>query len=175
MSDKQHWSDGQLKPLYPCSAALEWAKEQPSFAAAWRNCERGDWMLWLLAQREVKRERLVIAACKCARLVLKHATDPRVETCIVTTEKWARGKATIQEVRDAASAANAAAAHAVGAAACAAAAANAAVAANASAAAANAVGAVAHAAAEEAAWVETMKKCANIVREEFPNPPRLKQ
>jgi hypothetical protein len=65
----------KLEKLRPCSHALDWAKGFDTAQAAWDACERGDWMLWLLGKKagkpgSAKRKKLVLAACKCARLAL---------------------------------------------------------------------------------------------------------
>jgi len=191
----------ELEKLSACKRAVEWVAEQPSAAAAWRNCERGDWMLWLLGRLSgepgsAKRKRLVLCCCQCARLALTHvpAGEDRPRLAIETAERWARGEGpTLSDVRAAADAADAAyaayvaayadaayaayaayaahAAHAVHAdAACAAYAADA------------AASAVAHAAGDAyyAAYVasdaraKTLAECADIVREHYPQPPRLR-
>jgi len=92
-----------LRRLGACEDAREWAKGK-SLAQAWRTCERGDWMLWLAARAEVRRQDVVLAACACARLSLKHVSkrEERPRIAIETAEQWARGKATIEEVRIAA-------------------------------------------------------------------------
>ena len=41
---------------------IDYAKTKPSFAAAWRDCERGDWMIWILANIGTDRKKLVLAA-----------------------------------------------------------------------------------------------------------------
>jgi len=160
----------QLSRRNACSEAVQWAKTQPSFTAAWNNCERGDWMLWLAGRVGIDRKMLVIAACACARTALKYVKEgkkqPRI--CIETAERWARGKATIEEVGQARSAAYAAYAYAADAyayaAAAAAAAAYAAYAADAYAAAAYAAAAYAYAAAAAADRKRYFKKCAALVR-----------
>ena len=38
----------------------------------WNACDRGDWLLWLAASAGVDRRLVVLAACDCARLALKH-------------------------------------------------------------------------------------------------------
>jgi hypothetical protein len=58
-------------------------------------------MMWLAATLGVRRQSVVLAACECARLVATRAKDPRVLACIETTERWAHGKATPEEVRQA--------------------------------------------------------------------------
>jgi hypothetical protein len=104
-----HWSR-KLRLLSACSEAVAWAKTQKTFAAAWKTCARGDWMLWLASKlsgspESDARKKLVLAACACARLALKHVKlgEDRPRICIETTEKWARGEdgITIDDVRKA--------------------------------------------------------------------------
>ena len=158
-----------LKKLNACNEAVEWAKDYPTLQQAWNNCERGDWMLWLAGKQsgtpETKsRKKLVLAACKCARLSLKHVPkgERRPIKAIQTAEKWANGDSsiTLQDVRNAADAA----AYAAYAAAYAAYAADAAAAAAADTAAAAAYAADAAADARS----KVLKKCADIVRKDYP-------
>ncbi len=44
-----HWSD-KLKDLGACESAYRWASSQPSLKIAWKECERADWMLWLIGR-----------------------------------------------------------------------------------------------------------------------------
>jgi len=103
----KHWSDSI--PKSACLEAAEWCKTQRSFASAWKNCKRGDWMLWILGRQagepeSASRKRLVLCACALARTALKHvpAGEARPRLAIETAEKWARGEATIKQVRTAA-------------------------------------------------------------------------
>ena len=158
-----HWSDAL--PPDTCREALVWARAQPSYAKAWRACRRGDWLLWLAARVGVDRRLIVLAACDCARLSLRYvpAGDDRSRVAIETAERWARGEATIEEVRAAAAAAYAAyAAYAADAAYASADAAYAASAAVASAASA--------ASAASNACAQTFARCATLVRRRIPRP-----
>ena len=157
----------KLERLHPCREALKWAKEQKNQKQAWNDCERGDWMLWLCGKlsgepESHKRKKLVLASCECARLALMHVPkgELRPIKTIETAEKWANGKATIEQVRKAV-------ADAVGADAAAAA-----YAANAAYAYAADAGAYADAAAT-GARSGTLKICADIVRKHYPNPPKV--
>jgi len=96
-----------LTRLEACPEAAAWAETQPDLATAWNACERGDWMLWLAGRVAVKREDVVLAACACARTALVHvqAGEDRPRVAIETAERWARGEATLNEVRAAAGAA----------------------------------------------------------------------
>ena len=108
----------QLKAIGACKEAVLWAKDYKTLRSAWEACERVDWMLWLCAKMEGKkgwstRQQIVLVACDCAELVLpiyekKYPDDKRVRNCIEVTRKWANGKATIEEVRQARRAAAAA-------------------------------------------------------------------
>lgn len=167
----------QIKAIGACTDALAWLKEQTSATQAWRDCHRGDWMLWMIGRvaggkpERAARKKLVLTACKCARLALKYVEkgEDRPRKAILTAERWARGKATIKEVRAAADAADAVSA------ADAAAAAAAAATAYATAAAADAADAAyaARAAAYAAARAKTLAECADIVRRAYPKPPRM--
>ena len=109
----------QLKAIGACEEAVIWAKDYDSLGNAWKACERGDWMLWLVGKMQGKkgwptRQEIVLVACDCAELVLpifekKYPDDKRVRNCIEVTRNWANGKATIDEVRSARYAAAAAA------------------------------------------------------------------
>ena len=97
----------ELIQLGACSDAVEWAKNYDSFASAWKECERGDWMLWLCGTKKGKKgwpsqEEIVLVECDCAELVLpiyekQYPNDSRIRDCIETTRQWAKGEATEAE------------------------------------------------------------------------------
>jgi hypothetical protein len=169
-----------LSRLDACEEAREWAEaysRKP--ATAWRECPRGDWMLWLMGQfsgkpESTERKRLVLCACECARLAppIKNEQCEQARLyCLETTEQWAKDEegATIQEVRKArASAASAAYAAAYAAYAASAASAAASAAAYAADAAAASAAAYAADAADAAARKETIAQAAIIVRRHYP-------
>jgi hypothetical protein len=104
---KRHWSH-RLVRLGACQVAIDWARTQPNEREAWRNCKRADWMLWLLGRlckRLTQRRILVLAACDCAGITLKYVskTETRPREAIRVARAWAMGKATMDEVRAAAS------------------------------------------------------------------------
>jgi hypothetical protein len=109
-----------LDSLYACSEAKEWAQGK-SFHVFWTTCKRGDWLLWLCGTMAGKkgwptRKQIVLAACGCAETAPKYvkADEDRPRIAIKTARQWARGKATLQQVRDAAAASDAAYASYVG-------------------------------------------------------------
>jgi hypothetical protein len=149
-----------LRSLDACAGAVEWMGQQKTQAQAWADCQRGDWMLWLLGKHagppeSEARKPLVLCACACSRLALKYVPkgEGRPRVAIETAERWARGKATIKEVRSAAAASYAAA----------------------DAAAASYAAADASYAAADASYARTksLAKCADIVRRHYPHAPRI--
>src|ERR1017187_6915941 len=85
-----------------CHEAMLWLGVR-DLTAMWNECDRGDWLLWYCTKIDVERRLLVIAACKCARLALPHvkAGELRPLHAIEIAESWARGEASIMEVRTA--------------------------------------------------------------------------
>src|SRR5882672_9978527 len=97
-----------LKKLGACEEAVEWSAGK-SLKETWEQCERGDWLLWLVGYMVGKegwpiRQQLVLAACACAETSLKYVSkgEDRPRLAIETARKWARGEASIVEVRQAA-------------------------------------------------------------------------
>jgi hypothetical protein len=115
---KTHWSK-KLAVLGACREAIVYAKTKPSLAAAWRDCERADWMLWLLgkitanrAPETPARRKLAGCAGECAATILRYLPEDekRPAKCIRLVRRWAGGdpRVTIGMLQDAASAASAA-------------------------------------------------------------------
>lgn len=95
-----------LYHLSACGEAIE-AHGNQTLTAAWRTCERGDWMLWLCAKMEGEpgwptREDVVLAVCECVEPSLKFITDSvalfTARKAIDTARAWAHGKSTQTEV-----------------------------------------------------------------------------
>ena len=105
----------RIKKLNACGESLKDAMNYKTSQELWDNCERGDWMLWLIGRlsgraEDEKRKQLVLTVCKCARLSLKYvpAGELRPLRAIEAAEKWVKGEATLKEVKAAANAAYAA-------------------------------------------------------------------
>ena len=165
----------ELIQLRACGEAVEWAKNYDSFASAWKECERGDWMLWLCGTKKGKKgwpsqEEIVLVECDCAELVLpiyekQYPNDSRIRDCIETTRQWAKGEATEAELEAATWAAWEAAEAAAGAAARAAWEATWA---------ATGAARAATGAARAAAGAATFKQCADICRAKLKVPKELR-
>ena len=116
---KKHWTE-KLEKIGACQEAVEWAFKQKSLAEAWKNCEKGNWMLWLAGKFsgpscDQRRRKLVLAACECAKLSLAYVKpgEKRPAEALKIATAWAMGETvTLDELRVAADAAVAAAANA---------------------------------------------------------------
>jgi len=107
-----------LESIEACPEARWWVGER-SLAAAWEDCERPDWMLWLVAKMMgqegwPEHHQTVLAVCAIAEAVLPVfeafcPDDPRPRVALATARAWTNGKATLEEVQIAAKAAYSAA------------------------------------------------------------------
>ena len=99
-----------LASVSACHEAREWAARRTA-RQSWDECERADWLLWWSARAGTDRKLMVDMACRFARTALPFVRtgEERPLKCIETAEKWIKGKATIQQVREACNAAAAAA------------------------------------------------------------------
>ncbi len=62
----------------PCDEAVEWLGKRSSPERAWRQCERGDWLLWIACQLEVRTQLAAIACAETALVyVSEHETWPK--------------------------------------------------------------------------------------------------
>jgi hypothetical protein len=172
----------RIRHLCPCDDAMQWLRTLPAGTRplkAWRLCERGDWMLWLICKQVTSspwsedRKPLLACCLDCAETV-KHLWPKaeKIAAAVGVLHAWISGTATVEQAQKArrelyavAAYADAAAADAVAAAADAAAA---------DAAAADAVAAAGGAVADaDAARKKTLAECAEIVRSHYPKPPVL--
>jgi len=162
-----------IKSLNPCSDGLSWANEQKSIESIYDNCDRGDWLIWLLRKScKITKPQAVIVAIKCAERVLhvyekKHPDDNRPRKAIEAALKYYESPT--EENRKAADAYAADAATDATDAAYAAAYATTSAAAYA---AAYAADAAAYAAADAVAKKSERKAQADIIRKEVSNPWR---
>jgi hypothetical protein len=138
---KKHWTE-RLGKLGACKEAVEWCLGYKSIEAAWRACEKGNWMLWLAGKLSgpsgnSKRRKLVLAACECAQISLAYVKpgEKRPAEALKIATAWAMGeKVTLDEVKAAA--------------------------------------ADAAAYAADADRKKVLKQCADIVRKYYPSAPR---
>ena len=103
----------KLGELNACIEAKRVIRHYKTSQEWWDDTDRGDWMLWLAGKNagepwSEKRKKLVLTACKCARLLLKHIPDneKRPLKAIETAEAWANGDVNIS-IKDVLAAADA--------------------------------------------------------------------
>ena len=150
----------KLKRIGACEDAVEWSKGYDDDQVAWDACERGDWLLWVLSEREKSKpwtddRKPLVKCCIEVALTVKHlwpkAQAANLDAAMKTMQKWCNGKATTEEANAATCAANAAATYAIYA--------------------ASATYAATYA-ATCATCAANRKKTVKIVRKHFPNPPK---
>lgn len=100
----------KLLALDLCREAREWLESQPdaSIAELWQQCERGDWMMWVLERSPGFTRRLAVElGCAIVRRTLfrdGHAVlgllaDERIRNALEVGEAWLRGEATYKKLR----------------------------------------------------------------------------
>lgn len=100
-----------LKSLTACGKAVRWAKEK-SIKTILKECDRGDWLLWLAKKLDIDIRKLTLAKARTAKLVIHLAMDERSINAVNVAERYGLGKATKEELQKAASVAASAAAYA---------------------------------------------------------------
>lgn len=99
-----------LKSHRACDDAVKWCKQFKTPAAAWKACQKPEWMLWALDALGIKDDQKSrLFACWCVRQVWNLLTDERSKKAVEVAELFVAGKATIQELDAARAAASAAA------------------------------------------------------------------
>lgn len=97
-----------LNDLNACEEAVEWA-EGKDWKEVYETCERGDWLLWLLAKTGNDHRLLTLAKAKCAETVLHLMKDERSKKAVKVAIDYGNNNATKEQLKDAAAAAAAAA------------------------------------------------------------------
>jgi hypothetical protein len=81
-----------IKRFNPCRGGREYYESKSSSEAAWNDCGRGNWLLWIAAGLEVDRKLLVKAAALCASTVRHLMTDKRSTDAIDACLRYAAGE-----------------------------------------------------------------------------------
>ncbi len=97
-----------LRRLEVCHEAIEWYGDRDS-EDAWRECQHGEWMLWIASKIGVDRKRIVMASCDCVEPALQFVPDgeDRPRAAVDAARAWCQGAASYEEVRAAAAVADA--------------------------------------------------------------------
>ena len=98
-----------LNKLNACQDAKLWSAGK-TLSQAWQECQRADWMLWLLGRSQINKKIIATIAVECAEACAHNAKDyPAVAECIAVVKRFLAGEATQDELLAARSAAWAAA------------------------------------------------------------------
>jgi chemotaxis protein histidine kinase CheA len=102
-----------LRMNHACDDARGWAVHYGAdYAKAWAECERGDWMIWILVrlqqlkQGSKEHRKLVgcladIAAEALPIFEKRYPNDKRARDCIETLRRYSKSEATIEDVQEA--------------------------------------------------------------------------
>jgi hypothetical protein len=81
-----------ITPFKPCRGGLNYYSGKASFEEAWRNCERGDWMLWIAAKLNIDSRLLTKATAMCANTVRHLMKDSRSADAVDAALRYANGE-----------------------------------------------------------------------------------
>ena len=94
-----------LDELNACQEAKQWAAGK-TLSQAWQECQRADWMLWLLGRSPINKKTIATIAVEFAESCAHNAKDyPAVAECIAVVKRFLAGEATQDELLAARSAA----------------------------------------------------------------------
>lgn len=105
------WLTKKLNQLLACNDAIEWVKEFDRAEDVYLKCNRGDWMLWYIYKSGIAlQDKRKWIGCKVeiARQVQHLMKDERSIKALEIAELYSKGKATEEELKEAAVAAYAA-------------------------------------------------------------------
>jgi hypothetical protein len=100
-----------LIKLNACKEAIEWAGDR-TIEEIVKDCDRGDWLLWLAKKIGIKLQPLTLAKGHCANTVRHLMKNERSIKAVDMAIAFGEGKATMKELNNAAAGAADAAAEA---------------------------------------------------------------
>jgi len=98
----------KLIGLDACDDAIAWVGDR-DLPAAWNECERGDWMIWLASRSGVDLRTLTAAKAACAEYARPYMKDERSIAALDAAHAFGRGEMSEGELSASADAAYAAA------------------------------------------------------------------
>ena len=82
-----------LERFKPPDGLENFARRLNSFEAAWKFCERADWMLWMLEHSSPTLDRrLRLFSCRCVRRWWHFLHDTRSQRAVAAAEGFAEGR-----------------------------------------------------------------------------------
>ena len=98
-----------LIKLNACDEAIEWAGDR-TIEEIVKDCDRGDWLLWLAKKIGIELQPLTLAKGHCANTVRHLMKNERSIKAVDMAIAFGEGRATMEELNNAAAASYAAAA-----------------------------------------------------------------
>ena len=87
-----------LNKLNACQDAKLWASGK-TLSQAWQECQRADWMLWLLGRSSINKKTIAAIAVEIAEACAHNAKDyPAVAQCIAVVKRFLAGEATQEKL-----------------------------------------------------------------------------
>src|ERR1700749_4441615 len=88
----------RIRHLDPCGDSLKWASAYTSPDKAWAECERGDWMLWLIGRVDrfeawSNERKPFVGFCLDWTKHIKHDHSAIIDASISVLRQWIRGAA----------------------------------------------------------------------------------
>ena len=96
-----------LIKLNACDEAIEWAGDR-TIEEIVKDCDRGDWLLWLAKKIGIELQPLTLAKAHCANTVRHLMENERSIKAVDIAIAFGEGRATMEELNNAADAADAA-------------------------------------------------------------------
>ena len=88
----------KLEKLDACREAKIFVATQKSAISAWKNCSRGDWMLWIASKLGIDKRLLTLAKAKCAATVLHLMKDQRSKDAVQAAIDYGEGRINDQQL-----------------------------------------------------------------------------
>ena len=88
----------KLEKLDACDDSIEWLSTQDSIKSAWEDCERGDWLLWLVARLNINERKLFLAKGLVVEQVLHLMNDERSIEAVEAAINYGNGKISKDEL-----------------------------------------------------------------------------
>jgi hypothetical protein len=93
-----------LIKLNACDEAIEWAGDR-TIEEIVKDCDRGDWLLWLAKKIDIELQPLTLAKGHCANTVRDLMKNERSIEAVDMAIAFGEGRATMEELNNAANAA----------------------------------------------------------------------
>ena len=88
----------KLENLNACEDSIEWLSTQDNLQQAWKDCERGDWLLWLVARLNINERKLFLAKGLVAEQVIHLMNDERSIEAVKAAINYGNGKISKDEL-----------------------------------------------------------------------------